>query len=162
MRTIFRYRPASNATSFSGTTLIRILSAQSHMMPIGIVMVHRKYTIRCVWSPTSFFLPDPYACAHKVSRLVARPWLEVFGVRTSLWASDRSSKTGPGSYPTPKTSLTTEVRRRIRKALLRKDNSLYGISCDVGRHTCQAHSSKLDFANVTYREYAGNGQGILK
>jgi hypothetical protein len=30
-------------------------------------------TIRCRCNPTNSFFPDPYACAHKVSRLVARP-----------------------------------------------------------------------------------------
>ena len=29
--------------------------------------------MRCRCSPTISFLPDPYACAHKVSKLVARP-----------------------------------------------------------------------------------------
>ena len=57
----FKYLPAKIAISFSGTILIKISVPKNHNIEIGIVIVHRKNTIRCKFSPTNFFFPLPYA-----------------------------------------------------------------------------------------------------
>ncbi|CAI6336610.1 unnamed protein product [Periconia digitata] len=70
---ILRYLPAKIANSFSGTNAANIHPEHIHTAPMGMVTSIIKIAILCRCNPTCSFFPVPYACAHSVSKLVARP-----------------------------------------------------------------------------------------